>query len=487
MSVTETQIQTCCFPDVLLPTDKMVDLSKSGDSVKLFNTISGLYGLAIQALEKLKNGELDDFDSLATDCSCHLRALRIAAIAQELFSSSSYLGEQLETTLKELKTKQIILKSIESDLIAWCSKGKKISGSLTPIVSAIQALQSEQKTSYSFSLQNTLDKLKVKVDLHEELAYVVHAYILALVKGYKPIEADDQVACADKNCGETLKIHHHIFKEVTYLKQLTQCVKAGNSNVNNNLIEKDVYRLAKKHLTNLSAKFLLQETKKLDHSDVYTFLNLNQKVVEGKVEFPDYYSLTSAFQVCMQRKIPILLKIKKCLHAHRYQELSTPFDVAIYLFPKEGKGFEPQFIPSNIPNGPVVVVEGKRSSKCIEDESVQNYVKRLMQDFDFLHFCQLDGAQHKQYTSDEDSLLQKPSQVIPLLQQEEYAFEAKRLDDFKTEAEESGCAFYNQSLLIFSHIFADTLQKQLKEYELFEQTAKWMGLDIKQQKMDGLT
>ncbi len=476
--------QTYSFPDILLPADKIVDLSKSAEASKLFNTVAGLYQVAIQALESLKKEDLPSFDSLATDCSCHLRALRIAVITQELFSSYA-LGKQLDELLENLKTKKALLTNVEADLKDWCAKGKKMSGSLTPIVSAIQALQGLEISSYQFTLQDTLDKLQVKLNLTEELAYVIHAHILAIVKSYEQIDVDHGTNCADQACGKILKSKHQIYKEVTQVKQLTQCVQNGNLNVNNKLIEKDIYQIAKQQLTDLSVQFLLKEAQKIEQPHIYNFLYLNQKKFKGKVEIPDYYSLTAAFQVCLERKIPLLLKIKRCLHAHRYQELKTPFDVVIYLFPQKGKGFQPSYPALDQLKGPVIIVEGKRSGKTVKKEPTEEYIKRLMQNFDFLHFCQLDGSQHKQYTSDEDSLQQKPSEVIPLLQKKEYMIEAKKVDSLKQEAEKLGCSFYNQSLLILSHIFVDSFKNQKQEFELLKQTAKWIGLESKNERKDG--
>ncbi len=460
--------QTYCFPDVLLPVNKGVDFSKAGEAIKVCNTISGMYGFAIRALESLKNGELTAFDSLATDCSCHLRALRIAAIAQNLFAKDSLLKENLELVLQDLKAKQAILRGVGPDLSTWCQKGKQMSGFLTPIVSAIKTLQSDHKSnSYCFTIQDALAKLEVKTEIDLELIYVIHAYILTLVKDYKAVEKKDNVMCAHKSCGQILDLHHHVFKEVTIEKKLSDCLKKWESpTINMNLIEKDVYRLAKKNLTNLSVQFLLKETQKLKDSDIYSILSQSQKTVEGKIELPDFYSLTGTFQVCLQKQIPILLKLKKCVHAHRYQEPETPSDIALYLSPQNGKHFVITPFDQKWVDGPVVVVEGKRSGKLVEKELTSVYLERLLKDFDFMHICELDGAQHKQYTSDADSFQQKPSEVIAILKEPKYNFEAQRLDALKEEAQEKGCAFYNQSLLILSHIFADRLSNQQAELDL---------------------
>lgn len=462
MSITYTS----CFPDVLLPENKVVDFAQKKEPAKLFNSIFGLYGLAIQALEHLKAGNLEEFDSLATDCSCHLRALRIATLMQDLLNPHSSLEIQLEKTLKDLRIKQALLKEAGSDFKVWHDKNKKITEPLTPIVSALQALQLANKSnSYCFSMQDTLNELHVKSDIVSDLAYIIHAYILKLVKDYKPVQEEDKVVCADSTCKETLASCALVKKEVTTLKKLSQAVKnLAQDEITTNLIHSDVYQLAKKHLTDLSVNYLLQETFKLENTHTYHLLNLTKQDDGGKIELPDFYSLTGTFKVCLKKQIPVLLKVKKCVHAHRYQEPDNRFDVYVYLVPNEsGNKFEYSSFLDAKKNGPLIVVEGKRSGKKVIEETVKNYVQRLMKGFDFMHMCEMDGAQHKQYTS--NPLEQQPSEAIAVLKKEEFIFEAKHLDGLKEEAEKIGCAFSNQSLLILSHIFADTVKHQQEQLQ----------------------
>lgn len=461
-------LNTHYFPNILLPENKIVDFSKPGESVKILNTLTGMYGLAICALKTLKKGELTAFDSLATDCSCHLRALKIASLAQELFASQSDLLTELNKTVELLELKKAVLQTAAKDLEGSFQKGKKMNSPLSPIVLSLQTLQKESNSSScSIAIQDVLSQLKAKDGISEDLAYAIHAYILTTVKGQREVTEKDKIECSDQKCKKTLSLGDGIFKETTYPKKLSELLKKqeSNKNISLNLIEKEVYKLAKKHLAEISVEFLLKETKKLENQPIFTFLNSSQKLVEGKVEIPDFYSVTGAFQVCLQKKMPVLLKIKKCSHSHRYQEPKTPFDLILYLFPQEGK-FEVKPLDKNAPNVPIIVVEGKRSGNEVEEESTHEYEKRLMKDFDFLHFCALDGAQHKQYTSDEDSMDQKPSEVIPPLKEKKFEFEAKKIDSLKEEAQEKGCSFHNQSLLILSHIFADMLDEQKKEMGL---------------------
>lgn len=267
-----------------------------------------------------------------------------------------------------------------------------------------------------------------------------------------------------------------IMKETTEVKNLVEKMQSLIGKVgiiNASMIKKDLYDKAKEQLTALSAEFILQETANLSDKHVSEMLALSKKMVASRVELPDYYSLTGAFQVASEKQIPVVLKIKACLHAHRYQQPGTPFDVGLYLVPKKGK-FKVKPLPSTSNDFPVIVVEAKRSGLFIQEESSQDYAKRLVSDFDFMKICAMDGAQHKQYTV--DALGEVPSQAIAPLQLEEYAEEAKKVDQLKAQAETVGCSFSNQSLLILSHIFADKFSNQLDLQSVFQQTAEWIGL-----------
>lgn len=485
-SHTESQAQTL-FPQLLLPTKK-IDLGKSKDSQKNLNTVVAMYGLAYEALEQLKKGQLSAFDALATDCSCHLRAFRLVMLAKELLAPSSLLMDQLNKAQVALKEKQMILSSLNEKLVIWCQKGKKMTANGTELstpAKEIQALQEAQKsTAFEFEMDKVITQFDLSIELNPSLMYAVHAFMLTLVKDYKLVKASDKVGCADCDCKETLDEKDAVYKETTLANGISQyvlkhVVKINKDALNCNLLDKEVYRLAKKHLTLASSNFIIEQMHAIEDVFTHTMLVANKKEVEGKVELPDYYSLTSVFQYCSQKEISVLLKIKKCVHAHRYQEPSNPFEAAFLLVPdQKTKVFKPALLPSGDVDFPVVVVEGKRSGKKVQQEESCDYLARLMNNFDFLHFCQLDGAQHKQYTSDADSLDQKPSEVIPLLKEANYLEEAKKLDQFKVEAYEIGCAFHNQSLLILSHIFADTFKHQMKEEadKLYLQTAKWIGL-----------
>ncbi|CUI15673.1 conserved hypothetical protein [Candidatus Protochlamydia naegleriophila] len=473
------------FPQLLLPVKK-IDLGKPGIFQKNLNAITAMYGLAYEALDLLKKGQLSSFDALATDCSCHLRAFRLVMLAKELLAPSSVLMEKLCLVQESLKEKQTTLSALNEKLVIWCQKGKKMLGNgsefLTP-VKDIHALQdSQQSTSFEFDMDKVIIQFDLSVELPSSLIYAINAFMLTLVKDYKQVKAADKVACAD--CEEVLAEKDAVYKETTLANGISQyalkhVVKVSKQALNCNLLDKEVYRLAKKHLTLASANFVIDQMQAIGDIFNHTMLVANKKEVDGKVELPDYYSLTSVFHYCSQKDIVVLLKIKQCMHAHRYQEPSTPFEAAFLLIPdQKTKAFKPSLLPNDGADFPVIVVEGKRSGKKVQQEKTCDYLARLMKGFDFLHFCQLDGAQHKQYTSDAESLDQKPSEVIPILKDSQYVEEGKKLDRFKLEAQASGCAFHDQSLLILSHIFADTFKRQMKDEadKLYLQTAKWIDL-----------
>lgn len=314
-----------------------------------------------------------------------------------------------------------------------------------------------------------LEKLRITTYIPFELAYSIYAFVLTIVKDSKQVVEADHLLCADKDCGMALVSDHKIYRDVTNKNLLISKLmewEAGNiqGSVPKKLLE-NVYDIAKRQLTSLSIDFLIDKAKHLSNQHTYTMLKLTKRNVKELDEIPDFYSLTAVFQVSIQKQIPVLLKIRKCLHEHRFQE-TTPFDIALYLVPNANGNFDVKPLPHGMHHQPVIVVESKRSGQSIAEESTEAYKARLFKNFDFLLFCEMDGAQHKQYTSDDDSLLQKPSEVIPLLAQPEFAAEAFRLDALKDKAKAVGCSFHNQTLILLSHLFADTIGRQRTELEM---------------------
>jgi hypothetical protein len=460
--MTLNKLDNCVFPTMLLSASKQVDLSCTKEFTKFFNTLVGLCSLVQKNLEEIKAGKLSDAtDALAADCSCHLRALYVADLAKELFQGDSLLAKEFVSTIDKLEKLKEKIQEINQTMADWLRTNKVPGKDILPKEEILKKMGVWQgqiilRSSCKFELHQVIEKLKLSIEISPKIAYLVNAYVLTLVKQFIPINTKDHVFCAD--CSKLLSLENHVFKETTKKKALTQSIskiigKAAN-NLSTNLLENDVYKLAKQSINKDSIDFLLLKIQKQGDSETHALLKNNIKVVEDKLELPDYYSLKAVFQTCLHDYIPLLLKVKKCTHSHQYEEFDQSFDVVLYLVPEEGK-FQPKPLPTDL-TSVAVIVEAKRAGQAIENEPTQEYANRLMKDFNFMEICEMDGAQHKQYTSDQD-LDALPSQTILQITEEE----GKRLDALKEKAQKKGCSIRNQTLMVLSHIFADTLKNQI--------------------------
>lgn len=449
------------FPDSCLPRGTKVNLSESKDTEKLFNTVAGMYHIAIRALRQLRSGNIGSFDSHATDCSCHLRAIRVGYISNMVFHSID-LRNAIDNVLQTLERKKGMLTQVGPDLTKW--NGGKNDNDDAPIVKLIRELSQAEKEkssgkskSLEFPLSDVLEKLEAKVILKDDFTFIVKAYFMNIVHDYQEIP-HDAVTCTDEFCDKKIKMESRVFKEVTKTKNLlTAMMPEGD--VLGNFVQRNIYNKIKADLTNESVQFLLDQTKTLHLEEIHAGLANNARVVDGKIEVPDVFSLPGAFKVLsrMDEPLPVLFKVKKCLHAHTHQE-DTPFDLIMYLVPN-GDNFVSMPVPKPNPERrqAVVVVEGKRSGTSVMEERVTDYAQRLTRVFDLLELSELDGAQHKQYTSSANE--EKPSSAIPNLSQEQKVY----LDAMANRAKLVGCHNKNQTLFLFSHIYADTIDSQLEK------------------------
>lgn len=460
------------FPDSCLPKETTIKLGVHKEAEKLLNTIVGIYNIAIDALKQLKEGKLDCFDSLGTDCSCHLRALRIASISKMVASNGEDHGISLnlaiEGVLKELEAKKSVIAQAVPELNKWLGLQKVRENA--PIVTVINRLRTEDtRKTLEFPLSDVLEHLNVKVRLDDDLTYIVKAYFMNMVLDYQVIP-HDSVTCAD--CSQ-LKMEDKVkvYREITNTKKLLDAMP--EKKVMGNLVRRDIYNKVKADLTTESVQNLLNLTEAWELKEIHAGLADNKREIEGRIEVPDFFSLTGAIRVLGLEGTPILLKVKKCMHAHRHQELETPFDLIMYLVPNGDKFVSmPVPEPNLMHKQVVVVVEGKRSGRNAKIEKVEKYAQRLTRE-DFLELCELDGAQHKQYTDSE--IGDKPSSAILNLSPEKKEY----LDDLQLQAELTGCSFNNQSLLVLSHILADTIENQLKDVNFkVSPQQKFNGCDV---------
>lgn len=484
-----------------------INLMKNESNIILHNVMA-IYALAQDALEKLQNHELKAFDALATDCSCHLRALCLQDIVTNLKEDTD-LQLSLSHAIANLSQKvqglyQLALalmnKEISQPTKIQEKQHAKKCGCFTKALlikevwkthhlpglfpfQQIFCLQESKRLLFKvlkkkpeYNTHAFLAKMGLTCSMPTGLAYAISANLLTRVKKYVPVNGG-KFKCEYPPCSVSLTENDRISREVTnqeILATQSQVLLQKNYGIDSAPIHKTyinnkVYNTAKILLTTLSQNALISQAHTFG---VGNLLQNTCKAVVNKLEMADYYSLTATFAVALQKQIPVILKVQKCIHAHEHQEVENTPDVALYLKSDKRKFFPAPLPASEFLEQPVIVVVGKRAHTQ-SYESTGEYVIRLMQDFDFLKQCEMDGAQHRQYTSDKNKNGNKlePSSAIELLQMDEYKTEAKKINTLKEQAQKSGCSLNNQSKLVFAHIFADILKNQIASPSgLFEQT-----------------
>ena len=430
------------FPEVLIPEEKRLTVKKKGNEFfKALATFEGLFGVAAEALGKIKKLDLSSLDPLGTVCVCHVHAYYIAAIGRE-FLAGAHFSTELERSLKAIQHKRNEAKTIYDSLINLDSQEKR-----AKFESYVG------KVSCQLTLREVLHKLNLTVSLSTKVHYLIITYLLTITKDYKQITIADNLIC--EHCHVPITENDGVYKKTTNSKKLVNWIrKCVDKEVNSTLLEKHVCAIAITQLIKESHKFI--ESVSCDSANVrhLLFLEKNVKNVEGKLEYPDYYTLTTVFQSALYQKFPVILLFKKYTHlGHVYNELDAKFDTGIFLLPSEKPSyFEPKPLPPGLKNLAVMVVIAKKNG-----DKPSAFLRQLMHEFDFLHLCKLDGAQHKQYT--DSQLHQTPSVEIRSLQEDKFAREAKKLDNLRNEAMIKGFTINSPNArLSLSHIFADTLE-----------------------------
>lgn len=433
-----------CFPSSLFSEDKHVSVKMGKQFSKFLTTIEALYAIGAEAIEKFNRLELHLFDSLATDCACHMRALYIAYLAKTAMTESKF-QEELKSNFTTLQAKQQQVKELCTSLgtMASAEKHKRFK--------ELIGLFYKKPT-----VCETLQKLDLATSISANVHYLISAYLLTIVKDIKPISEADKVTCLV--CGTLLTKKDNVFKEVTNPKALSDYARklvGEGKEVTASLLEREVCLLAKKRLLEASASFILQATARSCSVLHGYFLEENRKMVQGKPELPDYYTLTAVFQYALYENIQVVLIINKYDHlGHVYRQAEAKSEIAILLVPSGDRAyFQPQKGSSAKidPRSPVIMVVAKAA---YDDASA--YLQKLMSNFNFMKLCQLDGAQHKQYT--DSPMQQRASSAIPSLKSEKFQKEAEKLRNLHEEAHRVGSSIHSPNAnFILSHIFADTM------------------------------
>lgn len=448
------------FPVSLFPADKRFSVRKGKEFLKGLASIEGLYGMAEEALNKIKALDLRAFDPLGMDCACHVHAFYVARIGRKIIGKSKFLGE-LEQSLSNLQSKRGKVHSLYESLHGLNSNEK-----LTKFKALVAPFGDHPR------LEDVLQKLDLISELSAKVHGLIICYLLTFTKEFQQITAENKLIC--EHCNRHITASDGVFKEVTNNKKLVDWVSNRvKKEVNASLLDRDIFIVIRRHLIEESHRVIKKATFTAGGLRNLYFMEHSTRVVHHKPELPDYYTLTAVFRSALYKNIPVIFLFQRYAHlGHVYAEKGAKNDVGLFLLPsKYSACFEVKKLYRRSENRAVIVVHAKKN-----DDEPSAFLQTLRTDFDFLHLCKLDGAQHKQYTDSQRH--QMPTDAIPLLQNDLFSREAKKLADLRNEALIKGLAIHSENpRFSLSHVFADTLENyRTSEYiKFFEESARCLA------------
>ncbi len=400
---------------------------KPDECQKTTQTLLGFLILSKDAIKAVKELQLKKFDALAGDCACHLRALKITLILQH-YLFTPFGKKELDEF--EQQVDQTIEKAKQP--IAWDQLGKK----------------------GVYSLETLCQKFSLKVETPPPLAYLIHCYVLTLSKGYNPLGEDEHkptklISC--QSCQQPIQCYDGVQEEVTLKRQVVTYIQnaVGHCNLLKSAIE-DCVEIAKRHMSKASIAFVQDEANLTGDAKLEALLcNTNIRMLNHCPQLPDYGTLTTIMTACQIREIPLLIKFKTHSHAHRFQEPEKPFEKEFILLKSDGGTYQPALAAKCDFDKPLVVLDVKRAHPA-KKEKFEDYLKRFLQ-YNFVHLCKLDSAQHSAYTdgSDLTSILGISQEILD------------EVNLLKEEATEIGCTLSNHPFFLLAHIYCDTLKNQM--------------------------
>lgn len=382
---------------------------KNFDKQKRLLTARLVVTIAIKAIESLREGKLDKLDPLVSECQCHLRALKIADLANRLLTSESFRKE-LDVTQAALMKQQATI--------------QKLAQSIKRVISSKESSEESIKTM-----------LGEEVLVSEDVITLTQCYMLALAKSIKKKSKE----CS--HCGELIPS----VAEVTEVSKLSKLQRGGLDSQN-----KPIVYMAKEKLAITSCQELQKMMKPPLGEEAAASLEKLKRLAgkqSKRVELPSYYSLRAVIKVALSRDIPLLLKVKRA--AHHLEILDEPFELAVLYVGEDKKEYKAAPITPHYLKKAGIILEAQRVCKDPK-EGVDEYISRL-KSIPIEEIIEMNGAAHRMYTDGDEPLMD-------LIDAEE----KKRLTDLKEKAIKVGCAKQNQQLLCINHIFADIVSNQIK-------------------------
>jgi hypothetical protein len=390
-------------------------VNKEANIQNLLKTVDFVMRLQGDAIKCILQNDLEVFDGLVSDAQCQLRALLVVLIKKTLL-------------VDDVLRLQIIIQKKRAEL-----QHKIKSLSQKAVVKAA-------------GVNECIREFELLVP--QALVALAQAFFLAQTK----ILPDVPMQCLD--CGEQVlgvreKTHYPAL--ATFYKDKPIPVGAA----------KFLGDHAKVCLAETSCSLIMEQAKSSLDIGVRSMLcKANIKVIEGRNQLPCYYTLKAVVERCIASDIRVLLKVRKSQHTP--ERLDNPLLTSLFLR-STGKELVPTNPTAQEETLPLIVIDGQISGKVLENESVDEYVKRVMQ-VGFLKIAEMNGAHHSQCTKDGE-IEQIPLMAHAIEHQEAdlspyILAEMKKLKLLKLEAEKLGACENVQTLYTIKHIFADTLISQ---------------------------
>lgn len=322
---------------------------KQSTTDQKIDTIQLIYIKTLEAINLLKTKNLSEFDGLVGDQACQIRALKIALLCENDFSSEE---EAIRANLKEIENMKEKKQELENNKNLSYKKGEDNKDLLEKY--------NRKKKKLTNSKQEYINK---KILVSEDFLFMVRAYFLKISAKINPLTNYPQgidptrINIPDLNCG--MAISTNVFDCMQFLlsKQSVDFVKKLSAE---NLIERAVIKKSQEITIGNNKNIKTKETKKM--------------------ELPFFYMNKVIFTRVLKKNIPILLKIR---------ETAKKIFSCIVLFPENAEV-----------KSVAIIVEASSSASKETLESFE--FKQKLRSTGILQIMDYNAAQHSQYTDMQD-------------------------------------------------------------------------------------
>jgi|GEM_PF-4177867 len=413
------------------------------------------YQAAEEALKDFQAARFENFDALAGDAQCHIRATLIC-----LYGRNSDIAEPIQKELDSIvvKKKQVVkllkeeVKFNPSELDCSVSD-RALFVVLSRILTTTKVVE-KMADKWVKEKRNDLKKIS-------QLSFCA--------------SCQEIVSCDfERSCPEKLNT---LIPNAMRGKIIPRS-KKQNSNADEEYrkLLDSITDVAKANLCRLSCQLLLEQAEKTNIDNFTQKMLAKGNIITdrfGRGQLPCYYVTRACFEIALKENIPVAVVMKGA--AHMVWSVADQAQAILFFCPKNGQ-YE-MAKPDEAQNDkPLIVIE---SQYCLAHKKGQvsdiKSVEQCIQDIGkagLLNLIGFEAIAHPQYVGADNSDFEK----IPLLKGNKEKLQ--ELAALLNEAEKAGAYFAkNQSVFGINHIFPGTLKT--RNFEL--QKKKISQLPLKEQ------